>query len=174
MLEICGNHSFIISLKYAFQNDYRLYLILEYAPGGNLKNQIESNKKKGFTEDISRLYLAEIICAIEYLHSLNIIYRDIKPGNIVLDKNGHCKLTDFGLSKENIGDLSVNKSYIGSISYMAPEVLREEPHNKTLDWYLCGVLLYELLHGLPPYFNENRNILYNNISTNHSQLASFQ
>jgi len=161
VLQVAGSHPLIIGLNYAFQNDHRLYLIMEFAPGGDMENQIR--KKKKFNEQESRLYIAEIICAIENLHSHNIIFRDLKPGNIVLDKDGHCKLTDFGLSKENVGELSENKSFVGSIAYLAPEILKKQPHNKSIDWYLVGVLLYEMLVGIPPYYNNNRKILFDNI-----------
>lgn len=90
-------HPFIVELHYAFQTSEKLFLILEFCHGGDLSFYLARAKK--FTEDVARLYLAEIFLAIEELHSHNIIYRDLKPSNIVLDKDGHCKLTDFGLSK---------------------------------------------------------------------------
>ena len=81
--------------------------------------------KKKFSEEEARLYICQIILAIEHLHKNNIIFRDLKPGNIVLDKNGNVKLTDFGLSKENVGEFSENKSFVGSIAYLAPEILKK-------------------------------------------------
>lgn len=89
----------------------------------------------------------------------------MKPENIVLDRNGHVKLTDFGLSKENVGNLFDNNSFVGSIAYLAPEILKKQPHSKSIDWYLTGVLLYEMLVGIPPYYNNNRKILFENIQS---------
>ena len=161
VLSVAGNNRYIVGLDFAFQNSHRLYLIMEYCPGGDLGKQIKLKRK--FSEDEARQYIAEVIVAIEFLHKNKIIFRDLKPENIVLDKDGHVKLTDFGLSKENVGDLWDNKSFVGSIAYLAPEILKKQPHSKSLDWYLTGVLLYEMLVGIPPYYNNNRKILFENI-----------
>ena len=104
-----------------------------------------------------------MILGIEHLHKNNIIFRDLKPGNIVLDKDGNAKLTDFGLSKENVGEDYDNTSFVGSIAYLAPEILKKQPHSKSIDWYLTGVLLYEMLVGIPPYYDHNRKVLFDNI-----------
>jgi protein-serine/threonine kinase len=95
-----SNHPFIVSLQYAFQTEDRLFLVMEYCPGGDLSDYLEAEDY--FSEDRARLYAAEIILAIEDLHSRGIIFRDLKPDNVVLDKDGHCKITDFGLSKEGL------------------------------------------------------------------------
>lgn len=96
---------------------------MEYCPGGDLGKQIKLKRK--LTEDEARLYICEVVIAIEHLHKNKIIFRDLKPENIVLDKDGHLKLTDFGLSKENVGDLKENRSFVGSIAYLAPEILKK-------------------------------------------------
>jgi serine/threonine protein kinase len=114
-------------------------------------------------EEEARLYIAEIIVAIEFLHKNHIIFRDLKPENIVLSSTGHVKLTDFGLSKENVGSFTENKSFVGSIAYLAPEILKKQGHSKSIDWYLTGVLMYELIVGIPPYYNNNRKELFDNI-----------
>lgn len=95
-----SNHPFIVSLHYAFQTKDRLFLVLEYCPGGDLSDYLQS--EDFFSEDRTRIYICEIILAIEDLHKRGIIFRDLKPDNIVLDKDGHAKLTDFGLSKEGL------------------------------------------------------------------------
>lgn len=114
-------------------------------------------------ENEARLYIAEILLAIQYLHKREIIFRDLKPDNIVIDNDGHCKLTDFGLSKEGIDDNYSAKSFCGSLAYLAPEMLERKGHGKSVDWYLLGVLLYEMLVGKTPYFSTNKEMLLENI-----------
>jgi serine/threonine protein kinase len=96
---------------------------MEFCPGGDLGKQIKLKRK--LPEAEVRLYIAEIIEAIEFLHKNKIIFRDLKPENIVLSETGHAKLTDFGLSKENVGSFMDNKSFVGSIAYLAPEILKK-------------------------------------------------
>ena len=113
-------------------------------------------RDKKFTEERAKLYLAEILLAIEDLHKRDIIFRDLKPDNIVFDEDGHAMLTDFGLSKEGIVNNNAAKSFCGSPAYLAPEMLKRQGHGKSVDWYLLGVLLYEMLVGLPPYYSSNK------------------
>jgi serine/threonine protein kinase len=133
-------------------------MLLDYAPGGNMTRTLQ--KEKRFTEDRARFYLAEILLALEDLHKRDIIYRDLKPDNIVFDEDGHAMITDFGLSKVGISLNDQAKSFCGSPAYLAPEILRRQGHGKPVDWYLLGVLLYEMLVGIPPYYNNNKEILY--------------
>ena len=97
-----------------------------------------------------------MILALEELHRKDIIFRDLKPDNVVLDMEGHAMLTDFGLSKEGVLDNGMAKSFCGSYAYLAPEMLRKLGHGKAVDWYLFGVVMYELIVGLPPYYANNR------------------
>lgn len=115
------------------------------------------------TEDDARQYICEIILAIEHLHRNNIIYRDLKPENILIDNEGHIKLTDFGLSKQIKSNFERSNSFCGSHAYMTPEMLEKKPHGKSIDWYGVGAILYEFLVSIPPYFNQNQDILYKNI-----------
>ena len=154
-------HPFIVGLKYAFQTSSKLYLILDFCPGGSMSSQIAREKR--FSETRARIYLSEILLAIEELHKRDIIYRDLKPDNIVLDEEGHALLTDFGLSKEGVMDNQSAKSFCGSVAYLAPEMLRRQGHGKAVDWYLLGVLFYEMIVGFPPYFSTNREQMFNNI-----------
>lgn len=111
-----------------------------------------------------KIYASEILLALQFLHQQDIIYRDLKPENIVIDGLGHIKLTDFGLSKEGVlfADQGA-RSFCGSIAYLAPEMLNRQGHGKAVDWYLLGVVIYELLVGTPPYYAENKEQLFENI-----------
>lgn len=121
----------------------------------------------------ARFYFVEILEAIDYLHRNDILYRDLKPENIVIDENGHIKLTDFGLSKLQFKQLDRAYSFCGSPEYMAPEMLVTEKnrmvgsapnyHNKSIDYYHLGALLFEMICGLPPFFSEDRKKMYNDI-----------
>ena len=115
-------------------------------------------RRKGkMEESLVKVYIAEIILAIQYLHKREIIFRDLKPDNIVIDAEGHCNLTDFGLSKEgNFDNISAN-SFCGSLAYLAPEMLTRQGHGKSVDWYLLGVLTYEMLVGKTPYFSSDKS-----------------
>ena len=156
-----SNHPFIVKLNYAFQNSTKLFLILEYCPGGDLSKHLSIEKR--FKEDRAKFYLCEILLALEDLHKRNIIFRDLKPDNVVLDNEGHCKLTDFGLSKEGIDSEQNTKSFCGSLAYLAPEVLKKQGHGKAVDWYLLGVLFYEMIVGITPYYDPDKNTLFLNI-----------
>ncbi|KAI8391604.1 kinase-like domain-containing protein [Radiomyces spectabilis] len=109
-------HPFIVQLMYAFQTDDRLYLILKYAPGGELFTHMATEHM--FSEDVARFYLAELLLALEHVHSLGIVYRDLKPENCLLDGQGHILLTDFGLSKVSLDGRT--STICGTAEYMAP------------------------------------------------------
>ena len=146
-------HPFIVDLKYAFQTTNKIYLIMEYISGGELFKLLR--KVKRFNEENAKFYLAEVVLAIEFLHKkMNVIYRDIKPENILLTEKGHVKITDFGLSKKNDG-----KAYtiVGTVEYLAPEVLTKAGHTKAVDYWGIGILLYEMLAGYPPFTAPHRN-----------------
>jgi serine/threonine protein kinase len=113
-------------------------------------------KDRRFTEEVSRYYLCEILLSLEDLHKKDIIFRDLKPDNIVFDAEGHAMLTDFGLSKEGVLNNNQARSFCGSPAYLSPEMLKRSGHGKSVDWYLLGVLLYEMLVGIPPYYSNNK------------------
>lgn len=147
-------HPFIVDLIYAFQTGGKLYLILEYLPGGELFMHLE--REGIFSEETACFYLAEITLALEHLHSCGIIYRDLKPENILLDKDGHVKLTDFGLCKEALEDGETTHTFCGTVEYMAPEVLLRSGHAKSVDWWSLGALMFDMLTGGPPFTASNR------------------
>jgi serine/threonine protein kinase len=164
-------HPFIVPLKYAFQTPSKLFLILEYCAGGDLSTHLMREKR--FSEQRAKIYLCEIVLALEELHKQDIIYRDLKPDNIVIDKDGHVLLTDFGLSKEGIFDNHAAKSFCGSLAYLAPEMIRRKGHGKAVDWYLLGVVFFEMVVGVPPYFSPNKDELISNIQNSKLKIPSF-
>ena len=155
------SHPFIIKLRYAFQNAKKLYFVLEYCPGGELFYHLSSASR--FEEEKAKFYSAQIVLALKHLHENNIIYRDLKPENVLIDKTGYIKLTDFGLSKTEIKDNKSAQSFCGTPEYLAPEVLKHEGHGKAVDWWSLGAIIYEMLTGLPPFYSENKQKLFHNI-----------
>jgi len=154
-------HPFIVSLNAAFQTADRLFLILDYCPGGDMGWHL--SKEKRFNEYRAKIYASEVLLALEELHKRDIIFRDLKPDNVVFDQEGHAMLTDFGLSKEGVYGNESAKSFCGSVAYLAPEMLRRQGHGKAVDWYLLGVLIYEMLVGTPPFYSKDKDQLFHNI-----------
>merc|ERR1719230_1891886 len=154
-------HPFIVKLEYAFQTPKKLHMVLTFAQGGELFFHL--SRAGRFSEGRCKFYSAELLLAIGYLHSLNIIFRDLKPENVLLDGEGHAKLTDFGLSKEGIEDNFSAKSMCGTPEYLAPEILDKRGHGKAVDWYSLGALMYEMLTGLPPFYTHDREKLFERI-----------
>lgn len=154
------DHPFVVSLRFAFQTPSKLYMIFDFFNGGELFHYLSQGGR--FSEERSRLYAAEITLALEHVHAQNIIYRDLKPENLLLDADGHIRVTDFGLSKENVTDDNV-KSFCGTPEYLAPEVLKRQKYGKSVDWWSLGTLLYEMISGLPPFYDRNRERMYKKI-----------
>lgn len=139
------NHPFIVKLFCTFKSPSCLFFLMEFVAGGELFNFIRAEGQ--FTNETTKQVAAEIILALQYLHNQDIIYRDIKPENLLVDHHGHLKLTDFGFAK-HIDDRT--NSMCGTLDYMAPEILMAKGHGKGADWWSLGILIYEMLSGCPP------------------------
>uniref|UniRef100_A0A667ZA84 non-specific serine/threonine protein kinase n=1 Tax=Myripristis murdjan TaxID=586833 RepID=A0A667ZA84_9TELE len=118
------------------------------------------SRDRVFTEDRARFYGAEIVSALEYLHSRNVVYRDLKLENLMLDKDGHIKITDFGLCKEGITDGATMKTFCGTPEYLAPEVLEDNDYGRAVDWWGLGVVMYEMMCGRLPFYNQDHERLF--------------
>ena len=155
------NNPFIVPLKFSFQSPEKLYLALAFVNGGELFHHLQ--KEHTFEANRARFYTAELLCALECLHGFNVIYRDLKPENILLDYTGHIALCDFGLCKLDMKDQDKTNTFCGTPEYLAPELLHGNGYTKAVDWWTLGVLLYEMVTGLPPFYNENTNEMYRRI-----------
>ncbi|KAH8825338.1 AGC/Akt protein kinase [Flagelloscypha sp. PMI_526] len=138
------NSPFIVPLKFSFQSQQKLYLVLAFVNGGELFHHLQREQR--FDEERARFYSAELLLALEHLHELDVVYRDLKPENILLDYTGHIALCDFGLCKVDMKDNEKTNTFY-----------------KTIDWWTLGVLLYEMVSGLPPYYDEVTERMYEKI-----------
>jgi len=155
------NNPFIVPLKFSFQSEQKLYLVLAFVNGGELFHHLQREQR--FNEERSRFYSAELLLALEHLHELDVVYRDLKPENILLDYTGHIALCDFGLCKLNMKENEKTNTFCGTPEYLAPEILSGDGYGKTIDWWTLGVLLYEMLAGLPPFYDEVTDDMYKKI-----------
>ena len=159
------DHPFITKLNFSFQTDRKLYIITDYIQGGSLLYHIRNLGK--FKEEIAKIYLAQIILAIEYLHKKSIIYRSLTPETICLDLNGYIKLNDFSFSKSNIFYYSnCTSTFCGTSEYLAPEIIEGKKYGKCVDIWCLGILMYEMIFGFPPFIDDNLNKLYKKIILN--------
>lgn len=156
------DHPNIVKLKFCFQTKRFLYLALELCQNGDLGMHLQQWKK--FDEDRARFYLAQTMLALEYLHNRDIVYRDLKPDNLLLDATGNIKLTDFGLVKDKISNMQgIAASFCGSPAYLPPEMIRDQISSKAGDIYSLGVVLYEMLAGEVPFYTKDISVLFNSV-----------
>ncbi|EAS02374.2 Serine/Threonine kinase domain protein (macronuclear) [Tetrahymena thermophila SB210] len=156
------DHPFIVKLHYAFQTNEKLYLVLDFMVGGELFHHLKKSGK--FSEEVTRFYASQIVIGLEHLHQHKIIYRDLKPENILLDSEGNLKLADFGLSKIGVDQNAPAHSLCGTPEYLAPEIITSKVgHDKTVDWWSFGALVYEMLTGSPPFYSNNKKQMLHNI-----------
>lgn len=163
-------HPYIVALHYAFQTSQHLVLVLQFCHGGNLQQLIEVTGG-GLQEQLARHYSSQVLLALEHLHQRQVVYRDLKPENVVIDSQGHALLTDFGLSKEGVAGRTA-QSFCGSLAYIAPEMLLRRGHGHTVDLYGLGVLLFVMLTGRPPYYTPEKEKLLTNIKSSRLKVPS--
>jgi len=154
------DHPFIVKLWNSFEDEENLYMVMEFAAGGELFYHLRERGK--FDEHTARFYAAEVIMALEYLHSSGIVFRDLKLENLVLSATGHIKLTDFGFAK-NLEDTGRAFTLCGTPEYLAPEIIRGTGYNYSVDWWALGVLLFEMLSGYSPFYSSSPLEIYKNV-----------
>ncbi|KAJ8245563.1 hypothetical protein GJAV_G00272110 [Gymnothorax javanicus] len=163
VLSLAWEHPFLTHLYCSFQTKENLFFVMEYLNGGDLMFHIQNCHK--FDSYRSTFYAAEIICGLQFLHSKGIIYRDLKLDNILLDVEGHIKIADFGMCKENMtGDVKTS-TFCGTPDYIAPEILLGQKYSFSVDWWSFGVLLYEMLIGQSPFHGQDEEELFQSIRT---------
>jgi serine/threonine protein kinase len=145
-----ARHPFIVQLHWTFQTRSHLYFVLEFCEGGELYYHLA--RRGRFDESVARFYFCEVLLGLEYLHARNIVHRDLKVENILLDNDGHVRLTDFGVSKVVKSKHDKFTSVVGTSEYFAPELIKREGYAKPFDFYSLGCVLYFMLTGRLPYF----------------------
>lgn len=152
------DHPFIVNMRWNAKDDCCLYMLFEFVSGGELFSYLRNAGR--FDSATANFYASEIVLALEYLHSLSIVYRDLKPENLLLDRDGHLKITDFGFAKK-LKDRTW--TLCGTPEYLAPEIIQSKGHNKAVDWWALGVLIYEMVVGYPPFYDDNPFGIYEKI-----------
>nr|AML78312.1 putative LOV domain-containing protein [Daphne giraldii] len=184
------DHPFLPALYASFQTKTHICLITDYCPGGELFLLLERQPQKVLQEDAARFFAAQVVAALEYLHCQGIIYRDLKPENVLLQSNGHVSLTDFDLScltycKPQLliidtdekkkrrksqeypvfvaEPMRASNSFVGTEEYIAPEIISGAGHSSAVDWWALGILLYEMFYGCTPFRGKTRQKTFANI-----------
>lgn len=165
VLQLAGQHPYILKLRYAFQNSKRLFLITEYCAGGDLFDCMDK-RAMPLDEKVAKIVAAQVLLALQHIHSFGVVYRDLKLENILLDVNGHVRIADFGLSKvlkSTDGRLKRTDTFCGTREYVAPEMIRGDMYDTSLDIWAFGILLYEMLSGRTPFYSPQHNQIYKRI-----------
>ncbi|KAJ5123895.1 uncharacterized protein N7515_007720 [Penicillium bovifimosum] len=152
-------HPFLVTLWGTWQDSKNLYMVMDFVEGGELFSLLRKSQR--FPNPVAKFYAAEVTLALEYLHAHQIIYRDLKPENLLLDRHGHLKITDFGFAKD-VPDITW--TLCGTPDYLAPEVVSSKGYNKSVDWWSLGILIFEMLCGFTPFWDSGSPVkIYENI-----------
>jgi protein kinase A/protein kinase X len=156
------NHPFLVKLVASFQDQRYVYMLFEYISGGELFSRLRKDGR--FSNDVSLFYACEIFLAIQYLHQRNVVYRDLKPENLLIDKFGHIKITDFGFAKQ-LDQSNRTFTLCGTPEYLAPEIIKgaKVGYGKSVDWWALGILIFEMLSGYPPFYDNEPIGIYRKI-----------
>jgi serine/threonine protein kinase len=157
-----AHHPYVVSFYFAFQTKHNFHLGLEYVSGGNLRKRVMT--VGGLPASDMKFYAAEIALALNYLHKLHIMYRDLKTENVMLDGDGHAKLLDFGLAKHFENDDGRTDTFCGTAEYLAPEIVMGEEYGMEIDWWGLGILMYEMLFARTPFGHANQATVFAKIT----------
>lgn len=156
-----ANHPFLVRMHACFQTPGSVIFVMDYIIGGDLMSLIQ--RRRSFQPDQARFYCAEIVLALEFLHSQNIVYRDLKLDNVLLDRTGHIKVADYGLCKLGMGYGAITTTFCGTPEFMAPEILEDQKYGRAVDWWALGVLLYQMILGQSPFTGSSDVAIFESI-----------
>ena len=152
------DHPLLVRMAGITQDERFIYIVMEYVCGGELFTYLRT--VQSLKNEDAKLYAAQVTLMFEYLHSKDFVYRDLKPENLLIDRGGYLKLTDFGFAKKIEGR---TYTLCGTPEYLAPEILLQKGHGKPVDWWCLGILIYEMIVGIDPFSDDEPMAVYQNI-----------